>query len=104
MARGRINLSIIIQVVFLLTIMMLSTISIGISMASASPGDNELGLTKVRISTAGQFLELKNTGLNAMDMSRVQIAYYNNYDLSKATSSKLISLSGQLAPNEYYME
>ncbi len=83
--------------------MMLSTISIGISMASASPGDNELGLTKVRISTAGQFLELKNTGLNAMDMSRVQIAYYNNYDLSKATSSKLISLSGQLAPNEYYM-
>jgi len=72
-------------------------------MASASPGDNELGLTKVRISTAGQFLELKNTGLNAMDMSRVQIAYYNNYDLSKATSSKLISLSGQLAPNEYYM-
>jgi len=72
-------------------------------MANASPGDNELDLTKVRISTAGQFLELKNTGLNAMDMSRVQIAYYNNYDLSKATSSKLISLSGQLAPNEYYM-
>lgn len=103
MARGRINLSIIIQVVFLLTIMMLSTISISISMVSASPGDNELDLTKVRISTAGQFLELKNTGLNAMDMSRVQIAYYNNYDLSKATSSKLISLSGQLAPNEYYM-
>ena len=103
MARGRINLSIIIQVVFLLTIMMLSTISVSISMANASPGDNELDLTKVRISTAGQFLELKNTGLNAMDMSRVQIAYYNNYDLSKATSSKLISLSGQLAPNEYYM-
>jgi hypothetical protein len=103
MARGRINLSIIIQVVFLLTIMMLSTISISISMVSASPGDNELDLTKVRISTAGQFLELKNTGLNAMDMSRVQIAYYNNYDLSKATSSKLISLNGQLAPNEYYM-
>ena len=83
--------------------MMLSTISVSISMANASPGDNELDLTKVRISTAGQFLELKNTGLNAMDMSRVQIAYYNNYDLSKATSSKLISLSGQLAPNEYYM-
>jgi hypothetical protein len=103
MARGRINLSIIIQAVFLLTIMMLSTISVSISMANASPGDNELDLTKVRISTAGQFLELKNTGLNAMDMSRVQIAYYNNYDLSKATSSKLISLSGQLAPNEYYM-
>jgi len=36
-------------------------------------------------------------------MSKYQLQYFNNYDLGKATSSKLIGLSGIVPPHGYYM-
>jgi hypothetical protein len=35
-------------------------------------------------------------------MTKYQIEYFNNYDVNKATSSRLIPLSGTLPPHEYY--
>lgn len=69
---------------------------------SSAQDSTNLRITKFKISTAGQYFELKNNA-NEIDMSRVQLAYYNHYDLSKATSSKLVSLSGQLGPDGYYL-
>ncbi len=54
-------------------------------------------------SSNGQFITLYNNSTQSVDMSTVQLAYYNNYDLSKATSNKTISLSGTLAPGNYYL-
>ncbi|MEK7059911.1 MAG: lamin tail domain-containing protein [Patescibacteria group bacterium] len=54
-------------------------------------------------SSNGQFVTLYNTGQTALDMSKYQLEYFNHYDLSKATSSKLISLSGIVPPHGYYM-
>lgn len=54
-------------------------------------------------SSSGQFVTLYNTTDSALDMSRYQLEYFNNYDLSKATSSRLIALSGTLPPHSYYM-
>lgn len=54
-------------------------------------------------SSSGQFFELYNNGTEPVDMAQVQLAYYNHYDVQKATSSKLVSLSGSLAPGGYYL-
>lgn len=62
----------------------------------------KLRFTKFRVSTSGQYFEIKS-GDKQVDMSRIQLAYYNHYDLSKATSSKLVTLSGLLEPDSYYL-
>ena len=54
-------------------------------------------------SSNGQFVTLYNATNTALDMSKFQLAYFNSYDLGKATSSRLISLSGNLPPHSYYM-
>jgi hypothetical protein len=54
-------------------------------------------------SSNGQFVTLYNPGPAALDMSKYQLEYFNNYDLSKATSSKLIGLTGSLPPHSYYV-
>jgi hypothetical protein len=54
-------------------------------------------------SSSGQFITLYNAGSSALDMSRYQLEYFNNYDLSKATSSRLIALSGIVPPHSYFM-
>lgn len=54
-------------------------------------------------SSNGQFITLYNATDTALDMSRYQLEYFNNYDLSKATSSKLIALSGIVPPHGYFM-
>jgi hypothetical protein len=51
----------------------------------------------------GQFIELFNNTTEPLDMSHVQLAYYNHYDVTKATSSKLVTLGGSLAPGGYYL-
>ena len=51
----------------------------------------------------GQIGTLYNATDTALDMSRYQLEYFNNYDLSKATSSKLIALSGVVPPHGYLM-
>lgn len=54
-------------------------------------------------SSDGQFVTLFNTTDTTLDMSKYQLQYFNNYDLSKATSSRLIALSGIVPPHSYYM-
>jgi hypothetical protein len=54
-------------------------------------------------SSNGQFITLYNSTGLALDMSKYQLEYFNNYDLSKATSSKLVSLSGIVPPHGYFM-
>jgi hypothetical protein len=54
-------------------------------------------------SSSGQFITLYNSTSAALDMSKYQLEYFNNYDLSKATSSKLIGLSGVVPPHGYFM-
>lgn len=54
-------------------------------------------------SNDGQFVTLFNNTNTTLDMSKYQLEYFNNYDLSKATSSRLIALSGMVPPHSYYM-
>ncbi|MDB5182544.1 MAG: Non specific extracellular endonuclease cleaving [Candidatus Saccharibacteria bacterium] len=56
-------------------------------------------------SSNGQFVSLYNNTGADIDMSTVQLAYYNYYDLNstKLTSSRYIPLSGKLASHNYYM-
>src|ERR1700685_1228373 len=54
-------------------------------------------------SSSGQFITLYNSTNTVLDMSKYQLEYFNNYDLSKATSSKLIALAGTVPPHSYFM-
>jgi|GEM_PF-592078 len=54
-------------------------------------------------SSNGQFITLYNAGSTALDMSKYELEYFNSYDLTKATSSKLIALSGSLAAHSYFL-
>ncbi len=54
-------------------------------------------------SSSGQFITLYNTTAAPLNMSNYQLEYFNNYDLTKATSSKLIGLTGTLPAHSYYM-
>ena len=63
-----------------------------------------LAISQFKITSSnGQFITLYNSTDTALDMSKYQLEYFNNYDLTKATSSRLISLSGTLPPHGYYM-
>jgi hypothetical protein len=54
-------------------------------------------------SSNGQFITLYNPTSTTLDMSKYQLEYFNSYDLGKATSSKLIALTGSLPPHGYFM-
>lgn len=54
-------------------------------------------------SSNGQFITLYNPTNTPLDMGKYQLEYFNNYDLAKATSSKLISLTGLVPPHGYFM-
>jgi hypothetical protein len=63
-----------------------------------------LTISQLKItSSSGQFITLYNATSNSLDMSKYQLQYFNSYDLTKATSSRLIALSGTLPPHGYYM-
>lgn len=78
-------------------------ISLFVPFAKAQDADISLEISRFKVSTGGQFFELHNKGLGPVAMGNVQLAYYNNYDVSKATSSKMISLSGEMQRGEYYL-
>lgn len=54
-------------------------------------------------SSNGQFVSLYNTTDTALDMTKYQLQYFNNYDLTKATSSRQLPLIGSLPAHGYYM-
>lgn len=69
--------------------------------ASITP---DLVISQFKITSSdGQFFMLYNTTDQTIDMGLVQLVYYNNFNLSAATSSKIIQLSGQLEPKSYYL-
>lgn len=63
----------------------------------------QLHVHRFHVTSGSQYFELSNRADEPIDMSKVQLAYYNNYDISKATSSKLVSLSGEVLPNGRYL-
>lgn len=71
---------------------------------AAPTGAILIGQIKIT-SSNGQFISLYNNTSADIDMSTIQLAYYNYYDLSspKLTSSKYISLNGILHPDSYYL-
>jgi len=63
-----------------------------------------LVISQLKITSSnGQFITLYNSTGLTLDMSKYQLEYFNSYDLSKATSSRLISLSGTVPPHGYFM-
>ncbi len=72
--------------------------------ATVPSGTILIGQIKIT-SSNGQFISLYNNTASDIDMSTVQLVYYNYYDLmsTKLTSSRYIPLSGKLAPRSYYM-
>lgn len=73
--------------------------------ARANPASApSLVISQLKItSSSGQFITLYNATDTVLDMSKYQLQYFNNYDLGKSTSSKLISLSGTVPPHGYFM-
>jgi hypothetical protein len=67
-------------------------------------GAPSLIISQLKITSSnGQFVTLYNATDHALDMGKYQLQYFNNYDLTKATSSRMIALAGTLPPHSYYM-
>lgn len=63
-----------------------------------------LTISQLKITSGnGQFVTLYNPTNSALNMSNYQLEYFNSFDLTKATSSKLVPLSGVLPPHGYFM-
>jgi len=76
---------------------------LGSALAESAPNPS-LIISQLKITSSnGQFVTLYNTTNTVLDMNKFQLAYFNSYDLGKATSSRLIALSGSLPPHSYYM-
>lgn len=72
--------------------------------AAAKADDSSLVISQFKITSRdGQFITLYNTTDSALDMGKYRLEYFNSYDLDKATSSRLIALSGTVPPHGYYM-
>ncbi len=74
----------------------------GVAVAAGTP---QLVISQFKVTANdGQFFTLYNPSSTAsVDLNSYELEYFNNYDLTKATSSKLVALSGSLAPQSYYM-
>ncbi|HXE10211.1 MAG TPA: hypothetical protein VN554_02185 [Verrucomicrobiae bacterium] len=71
---------------------------------AADAANPSLTISQLKITSGnGQFITLYNATDATLDMSRYQLEYFNSYDLGKATSSKLIALSGTIPPHGYFM-
>jgi hypothetical protein len=67
--------------------------------ATAGP---QIIITQIKITSSnGQFITLYNNTNSAIDLSTIQLQYFNNFDLLKATSGKLISLTGKVPAHGY---
>src|SRR5689334_6011866 len=86
--------------------MLLSPLAVNLlggSQAEAASAPS-LVISQAKITSSnGQFITLYNTTDTTLDMGKYQLEYFNNYDLNKATSNKLIALSGTVPPHGYYM-
>lgn len=72
--------------------------------AADTASSPSLVVSQLKITSSnGQFITLYNASNTTLNMSNYQLEYFNNFDLTKATSSRLISLSGSLPAHSYYM-
>jgi hypothetical protein len=72
--------------------------------SAESVNNPSLTISQLKITSSnGQYITLYNATDTALDMTKYQLEYFNNYDVNKATSSRLIPLVGVLPPHEYYM-
>lgn len=70
----------------------------------ANAETDQLVISQFKVTTqAGQFFMIYNNGTDPVDMGTAQLVYYNHYDLTQATSSKIISLQGELPAGGYYL-
>ncbi len=77
--------------------------AVGGAQADTANGSS-LTISQLKITSSnGQFITLYNSTNASLDMSKYQLEYFNHYDLAKATSSKLIALSGTVPPHGYFM-
>lgn len=60
-------------------------------------------INRFKVISGNQYVELKNNTDEPVDVSNLQLVYYNNFDLANATSSKIITLSGQIPAGGYYL-
>jgi hypothetical protein len=87
-------------------VLLASSLTVGLSARSQADSTNapSLVISQFKITSAnGQFFTLYNATSATLDMSKYQLEYFNSYDLTKATSSKLIALAGTLPPHGYFM-
>lgn len=67
-------------------------------------GEPSLVISQLKITSHdGQFITLYNATDGTLDMSRYQLEYFNSYDPDKATSSRVVSLSGIVPPHGYFI-
>ncbi len=64
---------------------------------------SDITIHRFKIITGDQYVELQNNTDEDVDMSTVQLAYYNNYDIANATTSRLVTLSGTLPARGLYL-
>src|SRR5579885_2537778 len=70
--------------------------------AESAASGPQLVIAQIKITSSnGQFVTLYNNTDSVVDLSTIQLQYFNSYDLQKATSGKLISLSGKVPARGY---
>ncbi|HEX5447910.1 MAG TPA: lamin tail domain-containing protein [Candidatus Saccharimonadales bacterium] len=90
-----------ITIFLTLSLVIASLMALGRTAESATAGP-QLVIAQLKITSSdGQFITLYNTTSAPIDLGKVQLQYYNNYDLAEASSSKLIKLSGQVPAHGY---
>lgn len=71
-------------------------------LAESAAAGPQIVIAQVKITSSnGQFITLYNNTDSALDLSTIQLQYFNSYDLLKATSGKLISLTGKVPAHGY---
>lgn len=87
-----------------------TALTLGVSLTAPGPVSADtankpsLVISQLKVtSSGGQFVTLYNATDSTLDMGRYQLEYFNSYDLAKATSSRLIALSGTVPPHGYFM-
>lgn len=60
-------------------------------------------ISQFKVTTGDQFFTLYNAGTAPVNLGSYQLQYFNNNDLTRATSSKIIPLTGTLAAGSSYM-
>ena len=73
------------------------------SKAQEIPESSAITINRFKVISDSQYVELQNNTDTDIEMSSVQLVYYNDFDINKATSSKLISLSGTLPARGFYL-